>query len=476
LQYIETEIKMIEGDLVNFEDSIAQYMWNTEEYYSTAVYSQFLYKLKFKNVFLFKNPKPMVCIKVVRDGQIGFYAKELGCKKGDKFKVSLITRRIKACFSKNVRSFDSFRAEEQATEEAQKAVNREKNHIDRTHCRARKRLLAQLSYPWSIVHEAKLIQYVQGHRIRGRKQSTTNSSTLLKEAIDRTSKTKMKDGSTLVRHASCGDGHCLFESLSFLYLSHYPLGGEDGEDVLVKLDSILLKCGWRPAPTQTYFPTMETKGNLMDVICFNLPCLLKSVSQTSPPLLQAEVAEVILFFDRYRLRRISNPTEPLKDHPEDYPGETVALFFKKLLFKDDVVLCIHSLSRDNGQPPLLLSNTNTGVAVPPECLSSFTYYERRDLDYLPKRVHLCHSGAHFEPGLETEDIESITEKELLQYLTENNMCLDYVSAAEKAAEETAEKAAKKAAKKAATAEKARVSSLSQDSVFDSRRSSSRLAK
>jgi hypothetical protein len=433
---------MIQGEQVNFEDSITHYAWNTEELSSTAMYSQFLYKLKFKNVFLFKNPKPMVCFKVV-EGRMAFYAKNIGRQKGDKFNMAFITRRIKACFKKNARTFDSSRAEEQVTEEAKKAVNREKNQRDQTYCRARKRLLAQLSYPWSIVHEAEFIQYVQGHRIRGRQRPLTKSDIILEKAGDRTSKTKMLDGSTLVRHAICLDGHCLFDSLSFLYLSHYPLGGEDGENVLVKLDSILLKCGWRPAPTQTYFPTMETKGNLMDVICFNLPRLLKSVSQMSPPLLQAEVEEVILYFDGYRLRRNINPTEPLELNHEEYPCQQVALFLTKLLFKDDVALCIHCVD-DTLQPYLLLSNTIS------ECIhdvSSFTSHERRGVvpDYLPKRVHLCHfsngGDAHFEPAvLETKNTESITMNKLLDYLAENNMCPDYVSSVSvSAAEKTAEK-------------------------------------
>jgi hypothetical protein len=389
---------MIKGEEVDFHDKDAHTAWS-ETPPAKAVYSQFLFKLKFDREFLFsmgrKKSKPIVCVIFLSDNRAGFYATNV-----DQFMKKTIKSRIFKCFSQGKKTFDSCYLEAKKTEEVQREKDRLNSLRHKASYRARQRLqrlVAQMSDQppsnWSIVNESGLIQFIYGHAIT--KRILTSKCESLSTAASRTSPTEMKDGSSLVRYAICQDGHCLLDSLSFLYLYHYPLAGANDEDVLVKLDSILLTCGWRPAPSKEYLSTMKTKGNLMDVLCGNVPLLLHAVSQTYPPLQPWVMKEVKKFFANYMSLRDANAIQPLV-RQQDYPNEDVALFLKRLLFKDDVMLCIHAAETPETPQRLLLSRMSTSSAF-----SSFHYIHSNSdaAKYSQnKKVHMCHLGNHYEPA------------------------------------------------------------------------------
>jgi hypothetical protein len=133
---------------------------------------------------------------------------------------------------------------------------------------------------------------------------------------------------TLGRFYADGDGYCVFESLTFLFLYYFNFA----DYVNVEL---ITKYGWCP-DVSNYHQTGSIRGNLVDVLIRNLELFI-SKSMLTPDIL----ASICTWFDQFK---DGTPNELY------YPDNDMALFVFDLLFCDRVTLCLHQyifLNSDN---------------------------------------------------------------------------------------------------------------------------------
>ena len=153
-----------------------------------------------------------------------------------------------------------------------------------------------------------------------------------------------KDNNVHRRFAINGDGHCMFDTFSFLYL----MNAQDNKK-MVKYD-LIKKYGWKP-DASTYLKNGKTKGNLMDILVLNHIDMLKKMPNTRVKDLQG----IEEWFSNYKINPktgsiIKYPRRTMIDSKSGpnphFPLDTIAFLLKELMFKEDVTLCFHDVNHD----------------------------------------------------------------------------------------------------------------------------------
>ena len=124
---------------------------------------------------------------------------------------------------------------------------------------------------------------------------------------------------TLGRFYASGDGYCVFESLTFLFLYYFNF--EDYVNI-----ELITKYGWCP-DVSDYHQTGYVRGNLVDVLIRNFELFI-SESKLSP----CSLKMIHVWFEQFK--------DGIPDK-FDYPDNDMALFVFDLLFCDRVTLCLH---------------------------------------------------------------------------------------------------------------------------------------
>ena len=184
-----------------------------------------------------------------------------------------------------------------------------------------------------------------------------------------------------------GDGHCLFDSICFLYLYYAK------NEFVVKYD-LIVKYGWLP-DASNYKVNGKTKGNLMSVLSENYIELMNQDDQWNDHLKN--------WFESYKNR--TNQDNSIAS--DDYPTTDMAYFLCSILFRDEHALCIHAYYEPDKQyclPTVPTENTNLIARLPLcpsvggdskcECSESVLLAHQLQEGF---RLHLWLSGMHFEP-------------------------------------------------------------------------------
>jgi hypothetical protein len=131
------------------------------------------------------------------------------------------------------------------------------------------------------------------------------------------------------RYAINGDGHCLFDTLSFLYLWFY-------DDVFSIVSDTLIKWGWKP-DASSFVIDMKCKGNLMSILKDKKEELFKLAN-----LCHDDAVVANEWWDQYYL---ANPK--LSMNNKNYPrGEVMYLLFSAMFRVNETELCMHNVHAD----------------------------------------------------------------------------------------------------------------------------------
>jgi hypothetical protein len=187
-----------------------------------------------------------------------------------------------------------------------------------------------------------------------------------------------------------GDGHCLFDSICFLYLYYAR------NEFVVKYD-LIVKYGWLP-DASNYKVNGKTKGNLMSVLSDNYIELMNQDDHEWNEDVQNYLQD---WFESYK--NGTNQDAPIAS--EDYPYTDMAYFLCSILFRDEHALCIHAYYEPDKQycrPTVPIHNTDLTVRLPlcpsvgvggdSECECELAHQLQEGF-----RLHLWLSGMHFEP-------------------------------------------------------------------------------
>jgi len=260
-----------------------------------------------------------------------------------------------------------------------------------------------------------------------KKKKKTKTKTK-KKAVD-------KEGEILQRYGTCRDvcnkvyeedvcrfainedGHCLFDSLCFLYL-YYVLDDENAD--VVNLD-IVSKYGWRP-DISDFEDSLSCRGNLLEVLIENLNDLL-SESESNKQTFAFKPAgdeetTIRTWFQYYAAyNNISSKSRSCQSKNyrcEEFPCSDIAMLVFCVLFNHEVVdLCIHTYDSTAKQ-------YHDKTVLHADCDGYLHYYSFSSIADMvacsrpKKKIHLWHYAGsswsdnmrHFEPALPKKLIAS----------------------------------------------------------------------
>ena len=167
-----------------------------------------------------------------------------------------------------------------------------------------------------------LIRFIGQNSIDARVTKKTKESNILSTIGRRRMVNSDRYGEKVVRCAINADGHCLFDSLAFLFLYC-------GHDTTV-ISYELISYGWIPC-LSGFLSHGTCRGNMMDVLIINSEKIVESAN-----LCPSDRLEVVAWFSDY-----SNHFGEI----HEYPSLVIAYIVFRMLFKShDVQLCMHQLS------------------------------------------------------------------------------------------------------------------------------------
>lgn len=224
-----------------------------------------------------------------------------------------------------------------------------------------------------------LVRYIGQESIDARITKKTKESDILSTIGRRRVVNSDKYDEKVVRFAINTDGHCLFDSLCFLFLYY----GHDANVVSYEL----LSYGWMPCLSD-FISNGTCKGNLMEVLVTNYKKFIEAAN-----LNQTDSIEALEWFQDYS-------THFGDINKNNYPSIVIAYIVFRLLFKsNNVQLCMHQLSHWGGKNNYLdatgFVNTEGVTTYIPLSLVPPINYQ--------KKIHLWNcdnrKNKHFEPAL-----------------------------------------------------------------------------
>jgi hypothetical protein len=233
----------------------------------------------------------------------------------------------------------------------------------------------------------ELIRYIGQNSIDSRATKKTKECDILSTIGRRRVVNSDKYGEKVVRFAINTDGHCLFDSLAFLFLYYgYDTGVVNYE---------LLSYGWMPC-LSGFLSNGTCKGNLMEVLVTNHEKFVEAAN-----LNQSDSVEALEWFHDY-----STHIGVIED--ENYPSIVIVYIVFRLLFKNnDVQLCMHQLSTWGNKDCYLDATgfVNSGGVITYLPLSTI------HLVNYQKKVHLWNcddrTNQHFEPVLPHDEQKEV---------------------------------------------------------------------
>ena len=201
-------------------------------------------------------------------------------------------------------------------------------------------------------------------------------------------------GTKLIRCSVQGTGLCLLEALTFLFLFYFN-SADKADKEMVKLQ-LVAKYGFMP-DASAFYEAGTVKGNLLDVLTVNSAKLLDSCKT----LHNDDKLDCVKWFSQY---------ETGGDDCKD-PSDSMAIFIFRLLFKDDVILCLHQWFKSPNETSATYSNPAIFWDNFGRDPLRLTYLSEIEEDFdvkTHKQVHLRSIDGHFEPvvPLSPEDDEN----------------------------------------------------------------------
>ena len=238
-----------------------------------------------------------------------------------------------------------------------------------------------------VLDMVELIRYIGQNSIDSRVTKKTKECDILSTIGRRRVVDSDKYGEKVVRFAINTDGHCLFDSLAFLFLYYgYDTGVVSYE---------LLSYGWMPC-LSGFLSNGTCKGNMMEVLVTNYEKFVEAAN-----LNQSDSVEALEWFHDY-----SNHIGVIEE--TNYPSIVIAYIVFKSLFKsNDVQLCMHQLSTWGNKNCYLDATgfVNSGGIM--TCLPLSTVH----LINYQKKVHLWNcdgrKNQHFEPALPHDEQKEV---------------------------------------------------------------------
>lgn len=235
--------------------------------------------------------------------------------------------------------------------------------------------------PGQIDKMVKFVRFIGQNLLDARLTKTTMIESVILKTLGRRRVVKnQKYDEEVIRCAINADGHCLFDSLAFLFLYH-------AHDTAVVSNELFLY-GWEPN-VSNFLSHGTCKGNMMEVLVTNCEKFVKSVNFSD-----CDTLELIGWFKDYK----RNGTITV------YPCHMIAYIVFILLFKsNNCQLCMHQLADSGGKnyldPTVFVDSEGSMQLLPLNTLSLSTAHVVAS----KKKIHLwnCHLDgvAHFEPAV-----------------------------------------------------------------------------